>query len=306
MRTFVRTLIVIGSAAIAAPLGTARAQDPGTQTDQSDPAAPQPPSSRATPKAPAQTQGTGQSESGDFAQVIDQALSGIDLRSDQKDTLQKVGADVDMKVSSVDMARRDLLRALADEVEAGKVDPSSLKDKEQKVVDAATAASPTVRSALEKVHDTLDSAQRKQFVSAIRDSMKKRHTDAKSRVEGWAKKLNLTDDQKTKIGAIFSGDSVAIDVARARIELVLAAFPGDKFSMDDLLPAKSVADNTRELEDRIIDETGKVTDVLTPDQRKTAAQGIRDRAAGKSEKTGTTGSSEELDSEQVGSTSQAL
>jgi hypothetical protein len=188
-------------------------------------------------------------------------------------------------VAAVDQAKRDVLMALADEVEAGKVDAGALKSKTGRFVDAAVDASPVVRGALEKIHDTLDASQRKEFVSNFRAAMKKHGgmMNRKATIDELSSTLNLTDDQKQKIADVLGPDSVAADVARARVELVLAAFPGDRFKLDDLLaPASSERERAQALADRIVDVAAKVTDVLTPDQRKTAAQRIRDRVSGKS------------------------
>jgi hypothetical protein len=296
MRKLVRIAIVIGSVAAAAPLGTALAQT-----------APAPPQTGT--KAPAAQPGA-KSETDDIAQIVEEALSGIDLRSDQKDALQKLGATVDEKIATVDKAKRALLDALADEIAQGKVDTGSLHPQVQDVVDAASAASPDLRTALEKVHDTLDAKQRKQFVDSFRSAMQKRAPmfEARARVDELAKTLSLTDDQKTRIEAILAEDAVIRDVARARVQLVLAAFPGEVFEFSDLLPAKAVGHRTERMLDHMIDQAKRIDEVLTPDQRTTAAKAIHDKVAGKEATAGgergagTTSSSLEA----TGTTSDAL
>ena len=269
MRAFLRSLIIIGSVAVVAvPLASARAD--------TQPTTPQP------APAPAPVPQANQSPASDadgIVQLMDEAMSGITLRADQKDVLQKLGADVDAKVAAVDQARRDLLQTLSNQIEAGKVDADALHNDKEKVVDAAVAASPALRGAFEKLHDTLDPDQRKQFVAAFRDALQKRASmvDPQAQVDEWSKILNLTGDQKTKISAILGEDTTADDVAKARIDLVLAAFPGDTFSLDDLVPAGAVKYDTQQMVNRIIDVTSKVTNVLTPEQRQTAAKAIRDQ-----------------------------
>jgi Spy/CpxP family protein refolding chaperone len=239
-------------------------------------------------------------------ELVEEALQGIDLRPDQSDALKKLGDEVNTKVDSVEEARRGFLLALADQIESGKVDATALHPQIEKVVDAAKAASPDLRSAFEKLHDVLDPQQRRQFVDNFRASMKKHAADIdpKAQMERWAKTLDLTDDQKEKIGGIVGKDTVANDVARARIELILAAFPGDQFSWNDLVPESAVPSRTERMLTRMADVCSQVTAILTPDQRKLSAKAIRDKVAKSrgQETTKTTTS----DLEAVGSTSQAF
>ena len=270
MRTLVRVAIVAASAALGAPLATARADTtPATPSSQQQTS----PTPAAQPK----------SESGDIVQMVEEALATVDLRQDQKDQLQKLGADADAKVAKVDEAKRAFMSALADQIESGKVDASALRPLIDKDVEAADAASPDLRSNIEKIHEILDPAQRKQFADAFRDVLKKHAADRdpKALVDHWAKTLNLTDDQKEKISAIIGHDTVASDVAKARIELVLAAFPGDRFEMDDLLPEGAVGGRVERMMNRIVDVAAQVTAILTPDQRKIAAAAMRNDASQK-------------------------
>jgi Spy/CpxP family protein refolding chaperone len=282
MKTFVRIGIVcvgIGSAAVAAAGGgTARAAD--------------------TPPAAGEQEKTATSERGDIVQMVDEALTGVALRPDQTQAFQTLAADVDAKVTAVEQAKRDLLLRLADAIEAGKVDEASMASTMAEFDDAAAKASPVVRKAFEKLHDSLDAEQRKQFVANFHDALKKAATaaDPKDNVDEMSS-LKLTDDQKEKIGAIFAEDSPAIDVARDRARLVLDAFKQDAFSMDDLLPAASIKHRADRMIHRVVDVTGRVTELLTPEQRTRAANMIRDKVTGRSAgETGTGQTSAALES----------
>jgi Spy/CpxP family protein refolding chaperone len=279
MRTVVRVAIVIASAALAAPLGIARAESPTSQ-------------------APHGTQ-PASSEVGDIAQLVDEAFAGIQLRADQKDALQKIGADVDASVAVVEEARRELLAALADQLDTANVDSNAIQPKMQRVIDRAADASPVVRGSFEKIHAILDPAQRKQFVAALRSSLAAHATagDVASQVEQWSKTLALTDTQKATITTMLSAHAEANEVARDRLELVLAAFPGDTFVMDDLLPATATRTFALQSVLRIVDTAHEVSTVLTPQQRAIAAKAIRDKIAGRASA---------LKREEVSSTAQAL
>jgi Spy/CpxP family protein refolding chaperone len=285
------------------------AQRPAPPMQQAAPPAQQasPPAAGQRGATPAEETQKGASEANGIVQMVEDALSGITLRPDQKDALQKVGAEVDAKVAAVDEAKRGGLLALADQIEAGNVDPNALKSYTQKYVDAAVAASPVVRSGLEKVHEILDASQRKQFVEGFREAMKKHagRFDKKAHLDRMAATLNLTDDQKQKIGGVLGEDTVASDVARARVELVLAAFPGDHFAIDELLaPASTVRDRVQTMADHMIGVASRITEILTPDQRRIAASHIRDRVSGRTTEggTGQTGSALET----IGSISQGI
>jgi Spy/CpxP family protein refolding chaperone len=269
MRAFVRTLVVFGSVALLAGVAS------GARADS-------PPSPSASPTAAPEEQ-KAKSEANDIVQMIDEAMAHVTLRPDQTSTFKQLASDVDAHVAGVDEAKRAALLALADQIEANKVDAASLEPQTKKFVDAAAAASPYVRKALEKVHDNLDAQQRKEFVEGFRDALKKRKAmlDPKAHLERLSKDLNLSDDQKDKIQAILAENTVANDVARDRLELVLAAFPGDTFKMDELLPAEGGLHAER-MAKRAIDIAAKVTPILTPEQRKLAADKIRKRASGRS------------------------
>jgi Spy/CpxP family protein refolding chaperone len=312
MRNVMRVILVVGTVAASVSAGVARADAPAQQpappgAQQAAPRQPAPPGA-AQQATPAQEK-KATSESGDFVEMVEEALAGVNLRQDQTDTLQKLGADVDAKVGAADQAKRDYLSALADEIEAGKVDAGSLKSKTDAVADAASAASPDVRGALEKIHDTLDPEQRKAFVKGFHDALQKHagRFDKKMMVDRWAKALNLTDEQKQKIGDIIGGDTVADDVARARIELVLAAFPGKHFKIDDLLaPESTERERVTNMMNHIAGITARVTDVLTPEQRKTAADRIRSKVSGRESEEGSETGKTSAHLEATDSTSEAI
>jgi Spy/CpxP family protein refolding chaperone len=316
MRTLLRSLLVAGSVAAAATaFTTARADSPFGQAmpgtgspfntgpaqpsqggspfntgaplpgqggttavpGSSTPGMPSPgPSTQPSPSGPsAQGQETDQ---GGIVELVEEALSGIDLSPQQKDELQKLGADVHEHVGDVDKAKRDLLLDLAKGIESGQIDESTLKPDEDKVDRAAEAASPDLRGAFQKLHDVLDADQRKQFVSGFRDAIGKREPklDTKAQVDELAKNLSLTDDQKEKISGILEEDKAANDETRGRLDKVLDAFASDSFSIDEVLPEGSVKERADKMMHHIVDQTRKVVDVLTPEQRAKAAKAIRD------------------------------
>jgi Spy/CpxP family protein refolding chaperone len=270
--------MVIASAAMAAPVGAAPAHG---RSAAAPPVEQLTPLSQLTSPPPQTGTGRPSSEADDIVQVVGGALSGIDLRPDQTDALQKVGADLDAKVGAVGEAKRTLLSGIATQIGSGKVDADALHTQVEAVVAAAQAASPAVRSSLEKVHDILDPSQRLQFVDGFRGVMRQLATDAdpKARLDEWAKTLSLTDDQKSKLGA--TAQDAAADVeARARVEHVLAAFPADRFAMNEVLPESDVGARTEKMLARMNHAADRVAAILTPGQRDIAARALRHEIAG--------------------------
>jgi Spy/CpxP family protein refolding chaperone len=293
MRTGLRSLIVVGSVAFAAaPLATARADSP--------------PGYAAAPRPSPHATRAAASDRGGIVQLVDEALSGITLRPEQTDALEKLGAEDDAKVGAVDKARREYVLALADQIETGKVDESALKDQKKKVEEAAEAASPFLRASFQKMHEILDAGQRKEFVMHFRDALKKRAVslDPDKQADKWAKTLSLTDDQKAKVRAILEDERAGGETMHARLEKVLDAFPTDSFSIDAVLPAGSIDERTDKMLDRITGVAKKVTEILTPEQCKTAAKAIREKMGRTSARLETEETSEPL--ETTASTSEAF
>jgi hypothetical protein len=287
MRTVVPALLVLGSIALAtAPQAVARADDPSADPAPLPvrPIAPLPRVKSPNPSTlrPAATKETATSDANDIVQVVDEALSDIALSPDQTAALNGLGGDVDAKVGALDRARDAFVLALADQIDEGRVHAEMLTPEIQKVIDTAAAASAGLRGGLKKLHDTLSPEQRAQFVAGFREALEKRASlvDPKAQLEEWSKALDMTDEQKQKFEVVFSMEKVDDAIEKARAEVVLAAFPGKTFLMDDLLPAGSVRDRAQEMLTDIATAADKVTAFLTPDQRSTAAAIVRERVYG--------------------------
>jgi hypothetical protein len=193
--------------------------------------------------------------------------------------------------------RRDLAAALADSIERGSVDRATLQPK----IDALTAEVEKVaaddRAALVKLHDLLDKDQRNAFVDALQGRFKGGHGGPR---EGMAKlkqlgdDLKLTDDQRSQIKDILHQsfrdamrehhDQAGGFKARAAGHGMLEAFRQDTLDAQQLgkLGGLGEVDGNarfRQLAgthaDRILGTVEKILPVLTPDQRKIAADKLR-------------------------------
>jgi hypothetical protein len=216
----------------------------------------------------------------DVVRVVDEAVSKVTLRADQSQPLRQIGSEVDARAAALDRARSHFLLALWRQVQAGDIQADALRSQADAAVDAAAAASASLRSAFDKMHEILDPAQREAFVAGFRDVLTTRAADldARTQLDYWSTMLNLNEDQKQKIAAIVSEDADANALVRARVEIVLDAFAGDTFSFDDLLPATSVRTRSQRMLARIVDHADRVLQVLTPPQRVIAGRKLHDGA----------------------------
>lgn len=238
------------------------------------------------------------------AKRVADALGQVPLRADQRATIEQMAKDAEARMEPVRKARADLVTAIADQVQAGKIDRPALQPK----IDALSAAHQTVepqnRAAFEKLHDLLTSEQRGQFVTAMQaEHHHGRRGEMRGRMQKWATDLNLTQDQQDKIreqvraqwqthitGAVVGTDAQKTDAVQdgqmlarghamhEQMKNVLEAFKGDKFSMDQVAPIQANQAMGKQFAGRMLDMLEASLPILTPDQRATAAQKLRARA----------------------------
>jgi Spy/CpxP family protein refolding chaperone len=257
MITFVRSLVTVASLGLATALATSiRADGPAPQSHMT-------PSAESDEAAHA---------GGGLVQLVDEALSKIQLRQEQKAALEKVGADVGTSLKSPEQAKGALLAALVEPIRAGKVDAAALDDEIEAVADAAKQAAPTMRGALEKLHASLDPAQRTAFVEAFDKGLRQRLREG--REMKWADEIGMNDEQKEKVRAIIAEKQFLIDAVVGRLTRVMAAFDGEDFPMNQIAAGTDVEECVERLAKALVAMTGRVVDLLTPDQRKRLADKI--------------------------------
>ena len=236
--------------------------------------------------------GRGHHAGGDLVRA---ALRLPSLRADQRAQIQQLVDQEKVAHVGVRAARGDLMVAVAQGVEAGRVDDAALKPKIDAVAHAADAARPVQRAALEKLHAILDASQRAELVNAI--EAHRQAAPAASEAERGerrghgggplARGLDLTPQQKDQIranikashdaSASAGGGRQAHEAARAQHAKVLEAFKGDRFVMNEVAPVVPEAGRARG-EQKMIDAVKASLPVLTPQQRATAAAKMRAEA----------------------------
>jgi Spy/CpxP family protein refolding chaperone len=203
-------------------------------------------------------------------------------------------------------ARKELLGALADQVEAGAIDTAALAPKLEAAAAPWRKMREDDRAALVDLHAALSPEQRKAFVDAFRSEAmhhgfrgkgkhgdKGGHADKGEHARGerfghaW-KALDLTSDQKDKLKEAMhaakeghANGSKREEFARRRDQgkKALEAFASDTFTGEGLLPADK-ADARLE---KMLRFAEIATPILTPEQRTKAAAMLRERAAHASE-----------------------
>lgn len=177
--------------------------------------------------------------------MVGEALSQVPLRPEQRTEIEKMASDAEVRHEAARKAQTELMTAVADQVQAGAIDRTTLQPKIDAMVSAVEQVRPQDRAAFQRLHDLLDGTQREAFVAAMKDKMhadhgKWGHHDhaAKGNAEGardeqgaaapapangeaphaeraWgrfghmrqlADDLKLTDDQRSQIKDVFKAE----------------------------------------------------------------------------------------------------
>jgi len=221
--------------------------------------------------------------------LIGEALADVPLTAAQRAEVETLAADAEARHASVEAARRDLMLAVAAQVEAGAIDRAALRPKVDAVAAAVAAAQPADRAAFERLHALLGPDQRTAFVDAL-EARVHEHMAGRWRehpMKGWAAELKLTDDQRARLkglleagrggGAAFAGGPWHEEMGHGA--KVLRAFRQDRFVMDEVAPAVDAARRASEMSDRFLGFAEQALPILTAEQRSIAARTIRERAA---------------------------
>jgi Spy/CpxP family protein refolding chaperone len=221
--------------------------------------------------------------------VMADALADVPLTATQRPVVEKLAADTATRHTASRAAHRDLMIAIAAQVQAGTIDRTALQPKIDALVTALQAAQPADRSSFEQLHALLTPDQRTAFVNAMEAHVADRVSTAhdKHPLQQWAVDLQLTDDQKAQIRAAMKehwqeaahdGNGAPGAEHRQQAKAMLTAFAQDRFVMDEVSPAKDVAGRAQRMTARMLGIAEAALPVLTPQQRALAAQKLRDKA----------------------------
>lgn len=223
--------------------------------------------------------------------MFERALDEVELRPEQQKAVEELKAEAEERHKPVKEAKRELMNAAADQVEAGKIDRCALDPQIERVASAKAQAHPGDRAAFEKLHSILDKDQRAKFVDALQRRWEARRQahDPTKLADKMARELGLTDEQKGKVQQILSGlqeISQALGVHEAHSERwtrILEAFKGDRFVLDEISPAEDVAAMVKRKMEGHLWAAEALLPVLTKDQRGRLAEKLRGKARGYTE-----------------------
>ncbi|MBS2016834.1 MAG: Spy/CpxP family protein refolding chaperone [Deltaproteobacteria bacterium] len=252
----------------------------------------------------------GQSTHG-LVKMVGEALGEVNLRPDQRVELEKLATAAEARHVAMHDGRKELALAVADQVEKGSIDRAALQTKIDRVVADIEKARPEDKQAFARVHAILDNEQRNAFVDALEAKFKHGHhgphgDKGKHGPKGenageehhafkggmghhgmkqLAEDLKLTDEQKDKIkdvmkaqwqlhaqnGPSFKEMHERMSAGKKSLE----SFRTEKFDADGIAPP---VDKAKAGSGHFLDMAEKILPILTPEQRKTAADKIRDMA----------------------------
>ena len=238
-----------GGSAASAPAGSSAASAaPSASLASSDSGSPARPRSNTVVRA------------GGAAGAIFRAANSIELKEEQKATLDEIGADM----REAERAARDggdggsprneareAQAELAAGVKAGKIEPSKMAPHYAALEKNAKAREEREADALNRLHAALEPAQRAAIVASVRSFEEKRagwmklrdKADAgrpgasRLRLERYTRELTLDADQQKKVEAILPKDDKAASAredAKKEMDVLLAAFEKDAFDAKKL------------------------------------------------------------------------
>jgi Spy/CpxP family protein refolding chaperone len=254
----------------------------------------------------------GQSTHG-FVKVAGEALGEVPLKNEQRTELEKIASEADQRHATMADGRKDLANAIADQIENGSIDRAALQPKIDRVVADMEKVHPADQAAMARVHAILDGDQRNAFV----DALEKKMHEAREHHEGGhggfghmkqlADELKLTDAQKDQIKTAFmdahkehakdmkehvGGDHGGGRGAHHRDgqkahgghggpggKHGLERFRDDKWDPTAGGPHGDVKERAAEGTTRMLGLAEKILPILTPEQRKIAADKLRAMSA---------------------------
>ena len=152
----------------------------------------------------------GQSTHG-FVKVAGEALGEVPLKSEQRTELEKIATDADQRHASMADGRKELTNAIADQIEKGTIDRAALQPKIDRVVADFEKVRPADQAAMARVHAILDAEQRNAFVDALEKKMHEARGEHHKGGPGGhgfghmmklADELKLTDAQRDQIKTV--------------------------------------------------------------------------------------------------------
>ena len=240
--------------------------------------------------------------------MFGEALGEVALGPDQRTELEKLAVTADARHAAMADGKKDLMLAIADQIDKGSIDKAALQPKIDRIVADLEKRRPEDSAALTRMHAILDPEQRNAFVDALESRFKGKHHggghhgekgpkgeaaekgEHRGRMGGMhamkqlADDLKLTDDQKSQIKDVLKGAHEGHSFREMGERMgegkkVLESFRTDKFDASSAAPPpETLRARAATGSSRFIGIAEKVLPILTPDQRKIAADKLRGMA----------------------------
>jgi Spy/CpxP family protein refolding chaperone len=257
----------------------------------------------AVSKAPVAPQAHG------MVKLIGDALGEVALRPDQRTELEKLAVAADQRHAAMGVGKKELMLAVADQVEKGAIDRTALQPKIDRIISDLEKGRPDDSAALARVHAILDPDQRNAFADALESKFKGGHRGGKHHggegsekgeageagkhggpmagmhaMKQLAEDLKLTDDQKSQIKDALKSGHEGHGFREMRENMgqgkrVLDSFRSDKFDATAAAPPpEKLRERATAGTTRMVGVAEKILPILTPEQRKLAADKLRTMA----------------------------
>jgi Spy/CpxP family protein refolding chaperone len=298
VRSIAFSLSLAGSAAAIVACGGSVEHSPQT-------------SASAATKAPIGTNTHG------LVKVVGDALGEVPLRPEQRTEIEKLAQDAEARHVPIAEKRKTVALAFADQVEKGAIDRTALQPSIDAMTADMEKAQAGDRAAIGRLHAILDPEQRGAFVDALERAFKAKHGEhgahggkhgGFAKMKALADDLKLTDAQKTQIHDIMrdsfkegmkahrhpsgatggdeGGPSWHVrrggehgEAREHHGKHGLEAFREDKLDLDKTVPTRDTKAMTAFGANHATSVAEKVLPILTPEQRKIAAEKLRAAAA---------------------------
>jgi Spy/CpxP family protein refolding chaperone len=237
-----------------------------------------------------------------FVKVAGEALGEVPLRTEQRTELEKIATEADQRHASMADGRKDLANTIADQIEKGTIDKAALQPKIDRVVADFEKVKPADQQAIARVHQILDADQRNAFVDALEKKLHEAREHHEGKHGGFghmmklADDLKLTDAQRDQIktvlkdahkdhaGGPHGGEWHRGEGWKAHEggpKHGLEAFRSDKFDANAMAGPHGgdVKERAAEGTTRMLTLAEKILPILTPEQRKIAADKLRAMSA---------------------------
>lgn len=230
--------------------------------------------------APTQCPPGAEPASHELARLLDGAIAVLRLEPNQAQDFENLRERLRVDDVVARQAKQAVLLALADQLEAGRVELASL----QRVLTAYMAArrdlNQTFRAALDQVYRSLDPAQRQDFAESFANEVR---TEVQKQlspewIDAFATTLKLTDEQKERLQQLIRDRETSLVGELERLGRALGEFPRDATAFAETFPQKLDPIYALEGALRMVQATSKISEILTPEQRELAAELLRQRA----------------------------